>query len=469
MKSFSKTKLILSDISELREGPRDEGPFPNNHEEEKTRIMLLSFSSIMLTSLPFDLPNYNQSKGKTMENKREQFDSFLQHATGSRTFGDFFVEVVVDYTTSRYFPSDRLSDVYDFSIKASKAGQEIHFGPAVRKEDLGSKRSDRSNLFYSKCLWVDIDSPEKEVSSEEKMRRSKQLLDEFLEALKKYNLEPSFIICSGHGFHVYFTLQKVYQLPSETWEKMQGALIDLAKGDRQAKDPTRLMRVPLTLNYKDRGNPRPVEFVSASGKVWQEKDFEQVVKDHVPKSSPARVTPEENKPLGFIPPCLQHLLDPSTRVPKGHRHTARLVLGTFGFHEGWTEDDMVQKVAHFTEDPKKSEEDIMGVYKALQSDPTKYSVGCDEGSLLKALVDGGITVCDKDQCQFIHPQVKVEEPQTDFSANFEGLVDLVLDDQGKLAFLIKENGQLVVKDQQKKDGVTLIPPPMEAASPRQGH
>ena len=175
-----------------------------------------------------------------------------------------------------------------------------------------------------------------------------------------------------------------------------------------------------------------------------------------------RATPEDTKPLGFVPPCIQNVLDPSTTVQKGYRHTARLVLGTFGFHGGCTEDDMVQKVAHFTEDPKKSEEDVRGVYKALQSDPTKYNVGCDDGSLLRNLVDAGITACDKDQCQFTHPQVKVEEPQTEYSGNFEGLVDLVLDDQGKLAFLVKENGRLVVKDQQKKDGVILIPPPKEA-------
>lgn len=366
-----------------------------------------------------------------MQYNKEPFDNFFKDITGSRIFGDFFVEVVVDYTRSVYFPNDKLSDVYDAAIEASKAGHEVHFGPAVRKEDLGSKRSDRNNLFYSKCLWVDIDSPEKDVSGEEKLKRSKQLLDEFQEALKSYNLEPSFIICSGHGYHVYFVLQKVYLLPSADWEKMQGALINLAKADPQAKDAARLLRVPLTSNFKNREKPRPVEFVAAAGKVWQEEAFKQVVKDHVPKPFSAKVTPEDAKPLGFIPPCIKHLLDPSITVPKGHRHTTRLVLGTFGFHEGWAEDDMVQKVAHFTEDPKKSEEDIRGVYKALEQDPEKYSVGCGDGSLLKGLVDAKITVCDKDKCQFTQPQVKVEEPKTDYSANFEGLVDLVSDDQGK--------------------------------------
>lgn len=397
-----------------------------------------------------------------MINNEEVFAKFFESITGSRVFGDFFVEVVMDYTRSVYFPSDRLSDIYDVVMGASKAGQEVHFGPAVRKEDLGSKRSDRNNLFYSKCLWMDIDSPEKDVSGEEKLKRSKQLLDEFLEALKSYNLEPSFIICSGHGYHVYFILQKVYLLPSETWEKMQGALINLAKADPQAKDTARLLRVPLTSNFKNRENPRPVEFVAASGRVWEEKDFGQLVKDHAPKKSQVEVTQEESKPLGFIPPCIEHLLNPTTLVPLGHRHTTRLVLGTFGFHEGWTEDDMVQKVAHFTEDPKKSEEDIRGVYKALQSDPTKYNVGCDEGSLLKGLVDAKITVCDKNQCQFTQPQAKVEEPKPELTANFEGLVDLVVDDQGKLAFLVKENGNLIIKDRKVTLQGVLVPPPREA-------
>ncbi len=46
----------------------------------------------------------------------------------------------------------------------------------------------------------------------------------------------------------------------------------------------------------------------------------------------------------------------------------------------------------------------------------------------------------------------------EYSANFTGLIDLVLDD-GKVAFLVKEVDQLKIIQDVAKEGVTLVPPP----------
>ena len=55
---------------------------------------------------------------------------------------------------------------------------------------------------------------------------------------------------------------------------------------------------------------------------------------------------------------------------------------------------------HTTDHPGKAESDVRGVYKTLERDPERYSVGCGEGSHLRALVDAGIAVCDEKSCQF---------------------------------------------------------------------
>jgi hypothetical protein len=52
-----------------------------------------------------------------------------------------------------------------------------------------------------------------------------------------------------------------------------------------------------------------------------------------------------------------------------------------------------------------------------------------------------------------------EEETSDLSASFDGLVDLVLDNRGKLAFLVKEGGSLVMKAEHEVDGKLVIPPP----------
>jgi len=57
-------------------------------------------------------------------------------------------------------------------------------------------------------------------------------------------------------------------------------LITLANGDHQAKDVGRLLRVPGTFNWKDKENPKKVDIIYESGRVYPEDAFIQLVKDH---------------------------------------------------------------------------------------------------------------------------------------------------------------------------------------------
>ena len=389
-------------------------------------------------------------------------EEFLQDITGWHLYEGGFLEITVDFRDARYFDQNHLAEAVAFAREMASSGHEIHFGPAVREKDLGSARSGRENVYWTKCLWVDIDSPDKTLSAEEKRVASKVLLDQFLEKLGVYGLAPSYIVFSGHGYHVYFIFRRTHQ-GLDKWVVMENAIITMAQGDSQAKDPGRLLRLPGTFNFKDKDNPKAVEIVGGTGSILDEKAFEPIVKDY--GVSPARVNmiPQETKPLGFIPPCFAYLLDPQTKVEKGYRHLCRLVLGTFASHEGWPLEDTIQRVSHFTEDPKKSEADIRAIYEALEKDPSRYSVGCGEGSNLRALVDAGITFCDKDKCQLVNgtsAAPAASEKQV-YSASFKGLVDLVADDQGNAVFLVKENGTLVVKKSHKDHDKVLLPPPAD--------
>jgi hypothetical protein len=70
--------------------------------------------------------------------------------------------------------------------------------------------------------------------------------------------------------------------------------------------------------------------------------------------------------------------------------------------------------------------------KSVEQAPEQNRFGCTEGS---------------------------EEETSDMSACFDGLVDLVLNDQGKLVFLVKERGSLTMKAEHEVDGKLFIPPP----------
>ncbi len=391
------------------------------------------------------------------EEDYQDFSKFVADVTGLTRY-DGYLEVVTDLHTSRYF--DDVSKAYDYAKTMSADGHEVHYGPTLRKKDLGSVRSDRSNLGMIRSFYVDIDAPDKSLPDDVKQQQAKQLLDEFIDMLKGYGVEPTHIVASGNGFHVYLVLSNPVT-PDETWSRIEKAIVTLAKGDSQAKDPVRLLRLPGTFNYKDRGNPKPVKIIFSSNRSYSPTDFDKLVQECATAQEPKVVCREELKPLGFVPPCIGHILKPDTQVPLGKRHLTRNVVATFGHREGWPVEGAIEKVKHFTDDPKKSEDDVRGIYKVLDHDPSKYSVGCDEGSNLKALVDAGVTVCDKDKCQFGKPpEVKEDEKET-YSAHFDGLVDLVLDDQGKVAYLVLENGRLVVKLKHKTLQGVFVPPPLE--------
>ena len=389
------------------------------------------------------------------ENDYQDFSKFVTDVTGLTQY-DGYLEVVTDLHTSQYF--DVVSEAYDYSKTMSIEGHEVHYGPALRKNDLGKVRSDRSNLGLIRSFYVDVDAPDKSLPDDVKQQQTMQLLDDFIDRMKGYGIEPSYIVGSGNGFHVYFVLSNPVT-PDDRWAKIEIALVTLAKGDSQVKDPVRLLRVPGTINYKDKSNPKPVKIIFTSSRLYSLADFDKLVQDCCSVQQPARAPRESVKPLGFTPPCIQHIIKPDTLVPKGYRHQVRLLVGTFGHNEGWPLEDAITRVQHFTEDPVKSEEDIRGVYKILDEDPQKYSVGCGEGSNLRALVEARVTVCDKDACQFGKPpEVKEDEKET-FSAHFDGLVDLVLDDQKKVSFLVLDQGNLVVEPKHKLLSGVLVPPP----------
>jgi len=388
----------------------------------------------------------------------------ISHVNQS-VYGGLF-EIVIDFTSSKYFdPGTQLDDLVQYAIDQAKAGHQVFFGPANRNEDLGSNRSGVSNVFGFLSVWVDIDSPEKELPAEEQLAEAQKLLAAFKQKLNGYGITPSYIVESGHGYHVYFALKRFLQQPDASWQNVQNAIVKLAKGDPMVRQPASLLRVPGTFNCKDPQAAKPVKIIERSESRYEIGDFNlllvDMVKEYEQKKNmvPSKIGKGKH---GFTPPCITSLLDPSNKPPLGHRHQVRQIISTFAFHEGWPLEETKQKVLHTTDDPKKAERDIEGVYKVLERDPERYSVGCGQGSHLRALIDGGLATCDEKKCQFKqHGKEKDNGKQEVHSAWFDGLVEVVTDDSGDTRFLIKENESLIVKDKHVDTDCVYTPPPFK--------
>lgn len=120
---------------------------------------------------------------------------------------------------------------------------DIYFAPATQATE---DRKDRSYLSLG-ALFADFDfkdTPEDQVRAR---------LTAFL--------EPSAIVRSGNGLHVYWFLREPLDLRDGGYERAAAILDTLASSlgsDPKAKDPAHILRVPGTLNFKYTP-PRPVE------------------------------------------------------------------------------------------------------------------------------------------------------------------------------------------------------------------
>ncbi len=117
---------------------------------------------------------------------------------------------------------------------------DLYHGVASR-DGQGGKKENCINIY---AVWCDIDFKD---ISEEKAN----------ELLKYFPLEPSIVIRSGGGYHVYWFLSEPLGKESfEEIEKINKRLAQYFTGDRGSTDITHVLRVPETLNHKpERANP----------------------------------------------------------------------------------------------------------------------------------------------------------------------------------------------------------------------
>jgi putative DNA primase/helicase len=149
-------------------------------------------------------------------------------------------------------------------------GRDVYFGvlPYAHKVEKG--RGTEQDVSAITTLFMDIDVADGTHSSGSKYPES---VDKALELLQNV-LEPSMIVYSGGGLHLYWLLSEpiTIETDEERWEFVKPCLQDLQgviirwfkyKGydaDNTA-DLVRLLRVPGTVNFKNPESPKNVEII----------------------------------------------------------------------------------------------------------------------------------------------------------------------------------------------------------------
>lgn len=130
----------------------------------------------------------------------------------------------------------------------------------------------RSNANLKEFLaWaIDLDDDDKKTQSER---------------IKNF-LEPSMVVESKNGFHVYYFAEKDTETKNFK-EIMINHLIPNLNADKGVNDLARVLRVPNFLHWKDTSDPFMVKIVHYSGKKYSEK---QIISGFPPKTDLAKKT-----------------------------------------------------------------------------------------------------------------------------------------------------------------------------------
>lgn len=149
--------------------------------------------------------------------------------------------------------------------------QKDNAGPNTTGNNYLARRK-AANAIAVKSLWIDLDLGP---NDPKKYPDEKTAMMEILLFCRKHKLpEPSAIVHSGNGLHMYWASQTV--LTVDEWRLLAEGLKGLMLKEGVKIDPTctadvsRIMRLPTTFNKKDMANPKPITLLT---KIIHEYDF----------------------------------------------------------------------------------------------------------------------------------------------------------------------------------------------------
>lgn len=180
---------------------------------------------------------------------------------------------------------------------------DAYFGCA-KYGDADNRKHDNAEHF--RALWMDIDCGEEKARPDSNGKVKGYVdqrtgLQEVKAFCRKLNLPRPIVVDSGYGLHFYWVLTET--LRRNVWESLSKRLRDtaLAEGlivDTSVFEASRVLRVPGTLNLKDKANPQTVTVINEQYEA-QSYDYWKALLQ----------APEPEEERDFIPRRLSPLME----------------------------------------------------------------------------------------------------------------------------------------------------------------
>lgn len=169
----------------------------------------------------------------------------------------------------------------------SAMGLDVYYGVGFVKQPIWKGRAKNENVIGIPGIWLDLDLKHK--------THKQQNLPTTLDEIRvKLPLDPTIIVHSGHGVHLYWLFREVWVFDSADDKKRATAILEgFQRYVRQrlgykldaTHDLARVLRLPGTVNFKD--DPAPVRIIAEDGDLFNIDDLEQYCADEQPISERA--------------------------------------------------------------------------------------------------------------------------------------------------------------------------------------
>lgn len=148
--------------------------------------------------------------------------------------------------------SSKEAVMHDLKPEDAKRYNKLNYGIFWTVNEFSGART-KDNLKKINSWYIDLDGNKESI----------------IEKLNE-GLYPSYVVETKNGFHAYF-----YALDAkpENYKEVQERLIDFYDADANAKDVTRVLRVPGFYHWKDPKNPYLVQTVWHKEHYYSEKDM----------------------------------------------------------------------------------------------------------------------------------------------------------------------------------------------------
>lgn len=342
-----------------------------------------------------------------------------------------------------YFTTvDDLCKNMEMIASLNRDGANIFYGVCPRKEKKGNKAA----VKEVRVLWADLDP--KKISKERA-----------LEKLNGLQQKPSITVDSGNGIHAYWLLD-IPVVPSNEVEAVLKGMAKALDGDPIVAEVARVMRLPGTLNLKEPSSPKPCTVLSLAPEL--KYSFEDFVSYKQPvhgkgvseKTSNINKGPfaEAEKVIAgcyFIRYCRENAV--SLEEPLWYAMISNLARCERGR-------ELIHEFSKSFPNYKERETEIKIEHALRDTGP----------HTCKWIQNAGFN-CPTGGCGVTSPLVlgrkeRIEdnsmEREQNYTADFPSLIDLGIDREGKLCFIVLKEGGVKAEYEVNLDGESCVPPPV---------